>query len=112
MRFVKIIINSENASRLIISDRSSYNKTSFPLTIDETVMQTGNRIAAVRKILLMYTCFKLLHDSRINIDNTNDIMENNNRWSALMLIKLLSKERGINRMSANVTKYVFLCTFN
>ena len=72
-------------------------------------MQTGNRIAVVRKILLMNTCLKLLTDNRIISDNTNESMENNKRWSALMLIKLLSKERGINKINPNNMKYVFRC---
>ena len=107
-----MIIKNENASRLIIRERSSYNNVTFPLIKDETVMQTGNRIAAVRKILLMNTCLKLLPINRIISDNTNESTENNKRWSALMLIRLLSKERGIKRMNANVIKYVFLCMFN
>ena len=76
--------------------------------IDEITIKAGNRIAEVRKILLMNTCLKLLPINRINNDNTNESMENNKRWSALILIKSLSKERGINKINPNNMKYVFL----
>ena len=112
MRFVNTIIKNENVIRLINNEMSSYNKISFPLMTDEIIIQIGNKTAAVRKILLMNTCLILLTDNRINKDNTKENTENNKRWSAFMLIKLLSKERGINRMSAKKIKYVFLSEFN